>query len=217
MSAGATMSDSSPQAHRQPKFELRLASESDAEELASILADAFLQDPVARWVLPEPSFDEKFFHSDVALADIPAQHCWLESEGRGAACWRPPKARSAKAGLLKTIKLMVPAIMQFGLKPMRRGDILQRAFAKQRPKEPHYYLHMLGARQQFQGQGIGSALLKQGLRVVDENEMPAYLESSNIANVRLYERFGFTTLHSASLGKDGPTVWYMWRDAVNRS
>lgn len=211
------MSDSVSEAHQRPKYELRPAVKEDAHNLAAVLADAFNDDPVLRWVLPDDSFDERFFLIDVAEADIPAGHCWLEASGKGAACWQPPKGKSTKASWLKTLRLLLPMLVKLGLRPARRGDVVERAFAQQRPKEPHYYLHMLAARQQFQGQGLGSALLKQGLRVVDENAMPAYLESSNIANVRLYERFGFTTIHSAKLAEDGPTVWYMWRDAIKNN
>lgn len=208
------MADSSSQAHQQAKYELRLATKDDSDLVAAILADSFNADPVLRWVLPDDSFDERFFLIDVAEADIPAGHCWLEAGAKGVACWQPPQGKSIKASWLKTLKVLLPMLVKLGLRPARRGDIVERAFAQQRPKEPHYYLHMLGARQQFQGRGIGSALLKQGLRTVDEQAMPAYLESSNIANVRLYERFGFTTIYSAKLAEDGPTVWYMWRDAV---
>ncbi len=70
-----------------------------------------------------------------------------------------------------------------------------------------------GCRQENQGQGVGSALLKQGIRHVDEQGMPAYLESSEARNVTLYERHGFEVVAEEVLPGAGPRVWFMWREA----
>jgi hypothetical protein len=42
-------------------------------------------------------------------------------------------------------------------------------------------------------------------------EGPAYLESSNLRNVPLYQRFGFDAIEEISLPEDGPTLWTMLR------
>ena len=43
--------------------------------------------------------------------------------------------------------------------------------------------------------------------------MPAYLESSNILNVPLYERHGFVVQADAAVSDDGPRAWFMWRES----
>jgi hypothetical protein len=43
--------------------------------------------------------------------------------------------------------------------------------------------------------------------------MPAYLESSNPANLDRYRRLGFVERGEFSLPADGPTVTTMWRTA----
>lgn len=58
------------------------------------------------------------------------------------------------------------------------------------------------------GRGAGSALLEQRL---DQMSEPAYLESSNEANVALYERFGFQVTGEIALPHDGPRMWPMYR------
>ena len=55
---------------------------------------------------------------------------------------------------------------------------------------------------------MGSALLEHRLSMI---EGPAYLESSNVRNVPLYQRFGFEVIQEISLPEDGPALWTMLR------
>ena len=79
------------------------------------------------------------------------------------------------------------------------------------PTEPHYYLAVLGTEPEFQGRGIGSALLRPVLDICDRDEIPAYLESSKERNIAFYARHGFRVTREVTLPK-GPPVWLMWRD-----
>jgi len=45
----------------------------------------------------------------------------------------------------------------------------------------------------------------------DAEGVPAYLESSDPANVPLYERHGFSVAGEVTI-VDGPTIPLMWRD-----
>ena len=207
-------SNTSAQPHAKPKHPVRLATIDDIALLADLLADAFVNDPVVRWILPTPEYDQRLFEVDIGYAYLAHKHSWLLENGSGAACWLPPGEKPLSAPLPVLIRTFAPMLLKFGFKAAKRGHLLDQAFERYRPQEPHYYLHMLGARQAMQGRGIGSALLKQGLSVVDQHNMPAYLESSHINNVPLYERHGFKVINQAKLGGDGPTVWYMWREAI---
>lgn len=115
--------------------------------------------------------------------------------------------------MLPMLGVFVPIVFKHGFQCVKRGGVIERVFAEHRPKQAHYYLHMLGARSNQQGKGVGSALLREGLKRVDQHGMPAYLESSNEKNLPLYERFGFRITSEQTLGSDGPRVWFMWREA----
>ena len=80
------------------------------------------------------------------------------------------------------------------------------------PKEPHYYLALLGTEPSHQGHGIGSALLRTTLARIDEEGMPAYLESSKERNVPLYALFGFEVMDEFRSEHGGPPLWRMWRE-----
>ena len=51
------------------------------------------------------------------------------------------------------------------------------------------------------------------ITLCDQAGYPAYLESSNIRNNPLYERFGFEVTAEVTLPEDGPTMWLMERPA----
>lgn len=200
-------------AHSKPKHAIRLATKADTPLLADILADAFEDDPVLRWIMPQADHDKRFMTADIHHVYMPHKHCWVLENGAGAACWLPPGKAMKSLPLLSAFRVFAPIVREHGLAPLKRGNVIEQTFKRQRPKEPHYYLHIIGARRAQQGKGVGSALLKHCLAKVDEDRMPAYLESSNVSNVPLYERYGFRVKHQSQLGEDGPTVWYMWRES----
>jgi GNAT superfamily N-acetyltransferase len=55
------------------------------------------------------------------------------------------------------------------------------------PSQPHWYLPLIGVDPVHQRKGYGSALLQHVLLQCDRDHAPAYLESTNPANIRLYE------------------------------
>jgi ribosomal protein S18 acetylase RimI-like enzyme len=59
------------------------------------------------------------------------------------------------------------------------------------PKEPCWHLVVIAVDPSQQGKGIGAALLDRGLQQCDRDDIPAYLESTNPANLSLYMRHGF--------------------------
>lgn len=80
------------------------------------------------------------------------------------------------------------------------------------PKEPHWYLSLIGVDPSRQGEGLGAALLQAGLERCDAEGLPAYLESSSPRNVPLYERHGFEVIGLIKPG-DHPGLIPMYRPA----
>ena len=74
------------------------------------------------------------------------------------------------------------------------------------PHEPHWYLPLIGVDPVRQRKGYGSMLLEHALKVCDEDQMPAYLESSNPENIPLYQRHGFEVLGTIQAGTSPPVT-----------
>jgi GNAT superfamily N-acetyltransferase len=79
-------------------------------------------------------------------------------------------------------------------------------------QEPHYYLSLWATHRAHVGRGLGTALIHDNLARIDAERMPAYLESTNPANLPRYEALGFHRRDEfGPVG--GPVITTMWRDA----
>ncbi|MCR9106663.1 MAG: GNAT family N-acetyltransferase [Gammaproteobacteria bacterium] len=191
---------------------IRNGTSADIETLVTILADGFASDPMLNWVIPPVKLYRDYFRLLLQEVYLPRGMVHLENNGNAAALWLPPEERFQMAPRRSLLKLVLRLLMTDGLRGLRRMREQGAVFTRQQPTEPHYYLQFLSCRSANQGQGIGSALLDHGTRICDERGVPAYLESSNSKNVPLYERFGFEVIASETVGRAGPTVWFMWRE-----
>jgi ribosomal protein S18 acetylase RimI-like enzyme len=104
---------------------------------------------------------------------------------------------------------LLPAL---GLTGLRRLTALAEVDAHH-PREPHWYLAVLGTDPAHQGRGFGSAVMEPVLARADEEGLGCYLESSKESNVAFYARHGFRVTQELDLAKGaGPRLWLMWRD-----
>lgn len=83
-----------------------------------------------------------------------------------------------------------------------------------RPAPPYWLLAALGTRPRARGRGLGRALVEEALAAVDAEGVPAVLDTSSEANVRLYERCGFAVAAEVDPPGGAPHVWVMARPAV---
>ena len=63
----------------------------------------------------------------------------------------------------------------------------------------------------LQGRGIGSLVLREYTRRLDEAGEHSYLETEKPQNVALYSRFGYEVIEETELL--GVPNWFMWREA----
>ncbi|KAI2613368.1 acyl-CoA N-acyltransferase [Hypoxylon sp. NC1633] len=77
---------------------------------------------------------------------------------------------------------------------------------------PHWYLEMLGVKEDFQRKGAGTQLLKWGLGKADDAEVEAYLTASP-AGAPLYKKYGFKLLESIPIDNGSRIENFMLRPA----
>jgi GNAT superfamily N-acetyltransferase len=196
----------------ETRTQIRPMTATDVPGAAEALARAFHDDPLGAWMYPDPTRRiaglERFFSLHIREMALPGGACLTAADGAGAALWKPP-------GTWKTPPLLIvrllPALTRiFG----RRLPLLLRGLSeveKAHPREPHFYLPIVGVAPEHQNRGLGSALLAPVLRRCDRDGLGAYLEATTEANLRLYAGKGFQVSHELRV-PGGLTLWPMWRD-----
>ncbi|SFO45687.1 MULTISPECIES: GNAT family N-acetyltransferase [Actinomadura] len=200
----------------RPSPPVRTARDADAAEIAAVLGRAFDDDPVWRWLLPDDTSRVRRMTAlfGIMLRQVHLPHGATEATGRdgtqAAALWAPPGRW--RIPLHRQAAQGVPLLRALGTRTSAMLRTLG-AIEKHHPKEPHWYLAVLGTDPPAQGNGLGAALLRSRLDRCDAEGLPSYLESSKEQNVPYYERFGYRVTRELTLpGKGCPPVWLMWRE-----
>ncbi len=193
---------------------MRPAVAGEVGVLADVLVRAFDDDPVATFMfrgdVRRRAGLRSFFSVQLRHQYLPAGHVYTTEDRAGVAIWgAPDRVRRPFAELLH---LLPTAPYLLGRHTAAALSMLGEVDARH-PRQPHWYLATLGTEPTRQGTGVGSALLASVLARVDDEGMPAYLESSKERNVPLYARFGFEVVEELHPSRGGPTMWCMWRDA----
>jgi ribosomal protein S18 acetylase RimI-like enzyme len=193
----------------QTKIEVRDVDLADRVQAIAVQTLAFSADPVMRFMYPEPGAYLENFAPFAEAFGGKAFECGTAYQAAGfggVAFWLPVGVHADTEAL--------GAHLVSSVAPTRHADtfaVLEQVGAHH-IEEPHWYLPMIGVDPSRQGQGLGSALLAHALRKCDAEHMPAYLESSNPANVPLYERHGFRVVGKIQAGAS-PIIYPMLRDA----
>lgn len=197
---------------------VRPAARDDVGVLTDVLVRAFDDDPVANFMFRGDARRRaglrSFFSIQLRRHYLPHGHVYTTEDRAGVAVWGPPER--VRRPLVELVQLLPTAPYLLGRHAMAALSLLGEVDALH-PHEPHWYLATLGTEPARQGTGVGSALLAAVLRRVDEEAMPAYLESSKERNVPLYARFGFEVVEELHPARGGPTMWRMWREPRPRA
>jgi ribosomal protein S18 acetylase RimI-like enzyme len=174
-------------------------------------------DPMYRWILPDEDTRQKRLTGLNGFAlryGMRYGRVTGVEGGKGVAIWLPPGVGVTIPGLLRSGLLAVPfraglgALAKFG----RAMDTMDKLHQKNVPGR-HLYLMLLGVDPELQGQGVGSALVREGLEIADDEKVPGYLETSETTNLPFYGKFGFEVVDEMRFG-DSPPAWALRRPAA---
>jgi ribosomal protein S18 acetylase RimI-like enzyme len=188
---------------------------SSLDRAVMTVARAFSPDPMITWVFPDAAgrpagasaIMRLLVEYGLRYGRVTASH-----EAKAVCVWIPPGAGITFSGLIRSGMLGLPLRTGFGPfgRFMAANETMDKIH-KARVPEPHWYLFGVAVEPDLHNQGIGSAMIREGLALADRDSRPCYLETSEPRNLALYKRFGFAVLQEAMLGKDGPPAWAMLR------
>ncbi|MEU1503144.1 GNAT family N-acetyltransferase [Streptomyces sp. NPDC005732] len=191
------------------------ASATEIEECAHLIALALRDDPVLKAFVPGER--DRANRLTVFFCDALREGAFLtgvvdvarrEPGGDiiGVAAWEGPGQRQRLRDLFGEFSRQVRA-SGINHAPNLLAQLV--AYARARPRYPHWYLADIAVDGAARGLGIGSALLTHRLAEIDAQAAPAYLEATAPDNQRLYERFGFRS--AGPIGKGSVTAVAMIR------
>ncbi len=178
-------------------------ADSQRNDAISTLVSAFLVDPVERWLYPRAADYLAHFGRFVeafAGRAFESRTAWAVEDCAAVALWLPPGTVPDEDAITLVISETVAPASHADT-----FDVLEQ-MASAHPTYPHWYLALVGVDPAHQGRGLGSRLLAAGLRHVDADHLPAYLETPNPNAVPLYERHGFVVSGRAQAGTCPPIV-----------
>jgi GNAT superfamily N-acetyltransferase len=180
-----------------------------------VLASAFVDDPLLRWIFP----------TDAARLDCAAawmglfveeylQHgrvdtVMVDGEIVGVALWRVP----GTAPLVHPEVPSIPGLLAALVGPERAAALGRalHAFSERRPAEPYAYLQFLAVAPSHQGRQLGGRLIQPGLDAAAQLGLDPYLETTNGRNLPFYLGLGFAVTAEFTLDLDGPRAWCLRR------
>ena len=191
----------------------RVAHGLDVPALAATIAAAFFNDPVWGWVFADPAHRES---QQAALwrlffeGSIEHQWVWTTAGHEAVSLWIPPGCPEHTDPHAARLEPLIKELDE------RRSDVVMEVFRRFELAHPHhrehFYLSLLGTHPDHRGAGIGMALLAANLADIDKLGMPAYLESTNDANLARYGSVGFEVCGKFELPEGGPSITTMWRE-----
>ena len=184
---------------------IRKLDPSQLEAASNALMMGFSSDPFQRWLMPDPTIYYKNFKKwtiNTCKQSFLEEGVFGDENNYGTAVWFPPGFDIDFADVSETYKEIPKDIKAEAFK----------MFEMMGESRVHdaWYLEYLAVDPSKQGSGLGSLILKESLKVIDELGEAAYLESSNPQNMSLYERFGFRFLKKIQVGSS-PQINTMFR------
>ena len=182
----------------------------DGQRAIDTIVLAFAADPVERWMYPRAATTCATFVRSSRRS--PARR-WpmgprsMLDDFAAVALWLGPGSQPDGETIVSVLMDSVAADQQDDvLVVLEQMDAMH-------PTSAHWYLPWLAVDPGRQRDGLGGRLLDLGLRRVDRDGLPAYLETPNPRTIPLYERHGFQVTGQARSG-DCPPITAMLRPAA---
>ena len=193
----------------------------DITKAGVTLADAFQHDPVWELVFKgETRLEQRgvLFESPIKFClrygevYAPSEHLegvalWVPGDSAGLTVWRMIQSGAIISGM-KAMKSCTKLARKQGqiFGPLQKD---RKAHMKGRT---YIYLMVLGVATEYQGQGFGGKLIRALIDKCDTSGKSIYLETEIEQNVRLYEKFGFSTVKQITLPIVNHPMWEMERE-----
>jgi len=190
------------------KNSFRRAELDDFGVIKSTFMKAFWDDPIMRWLFPYDSqFRKLTGMADYLRKLVAYNHGLVTPDVVAFSLWIPPGRPDVEVeGGTESTEVPTEELIS-------KFVALMNSIVANTPREEHWYLQFVGTHPDWQGQGIGSMLIREGLSWARRDGLGVYLETETIENVAYYRHLGFEVRTEWDITSDGPHMWGMWHPA----
>jgi GNAT superfamily N-acetyltransferase len=186
---------------------IRRATRDRVPALATLLGEAFADDPMVRW--PQPlgdaaSYGAHFLRLGRAVAD--AGWLWEAGDGDGVAAWVPPGESERYAAMDDP---SWPELRKLCDDGGGRYVAMWDWVFSHHPDEPFWILDQVAVDERHRGRGIGSALVRHGQALAAGDGSVVVGETAVPRNVGFYEGLGFRVTADEDAPGGGPHIWFL--------
>lgn len=186
----------------------------DTEKAIKVLFTAFEQDPLMRYFFGNEYQNlakhlMQYICNLTAISDSLLWGAFIEGELKGVAMITPPEiVESNKQEIAQIEEQLAIAVGKAAIARIERYLQVKEA---NKPKQPHFYLDVLGVSPLSQGQGVGKTLLKKLHKMSEESTQSCgvALDTENERNLDFYCRLGYSVSTTSDL--DEVKIWSMFR------
>ncbi|CRK62119.1 GCN5-related N-acetyltransferase [Alloactinosynnema sp. L-07] len=203
-----------PEPHELPTG-VRLATAADEAALITLLSASFQEDPLTKWILPDPVARRAalpgFFEVFVELA-LTHGGILLGGDFETALLFTSPVATEFADERAEEIQWRLSAAVGGGGAASMLLTILGMQASHHPTDRAHYYISFAGVRPDRQRRGILTGMIAPLLHLADRQGYPIYTEASSAGGAAAALRFGFTPIGSVITLPNGPALRPLWRD-----
>jgi GNAT superfamily N-acetyltransferase len=180
--------------------------------VGEVMALAFAQDPVTRWLIDDDPSDRQRimrpYFTMLARLGLDAGVVYVSGAFDSVSVWM-----DATAPMPAPPDEPDQALVELCGRHIGRFHALDHVlYAAQQHLPPHQHLWFLATRPEHQGRGLGSRVLETHHSVLDRAGVPSYLDASSRESRRLYLRHGYQDAAPPFRPPDGgPPMFPMWR------
>lgn len=194
-------------------FRVRRANPADIDAITTTFTAAFFHDPVWGPVFPDESRRAEqaaVMWRVYAASALRYPWTFVTPDAEAAAIWIPPGGTELTADEASGLGELIEK--DAGPEAAALVQRIEALFEAAHPADPFFHLTILATHTAHRGKGLGMGLLAETLTRIDALGAAAYLESTNPANIKLYQSAGFAPRSEIAL-PTGHVVTTMWRPA----